>query len=162
MAETTVLNQFLTFLVNQETYAVSVGHIREVLEFQSPSVVPRMPDYMRGIINLRGSVVPVIDLKMKFGLGETEKTVDASVIVSEIELEGKEIILGLLTDAVSEVIEIAPEEIEPSPSIGTAIDSSFIEGMGKKGEDFFVILNINKVLTSGEIAEIASGEPGQT
>jgi purine-binding chemotaxis protein CheW len=114
-----------------------------------------MPDFMRGIINLRGSIVPVIDLKLKFGLGKTEKSIDSSVIVCELVIEDKTIIMGLLTDSVQEVISLENNSIEPTPYIGAKIDTSFIEGMGKKGEDFIIILNMNKILSSNEISDIA-------
>ncbi len=150
------VNQYLTFSVDDDQYALSVANIREVLEFQSVTRVPRMPDYMRGIINLRGFVVPVIDLKMKFGLGQTARSVNSSVIVTEILLPDRDIVIGLLTDAVSEVIVIESDEIEPAPSIGTSIDSSFIQGMGKKQDQFIIILNIDSVLSSHEITDIVN------
>ena len=136
-------------------YALSVHQIREVLEFQSVSKIPRMPGFMRGIINLRGSVVPVIDLKMKFGIGETEKSIDTSIIVTELDMEENTVTMGLMTDAVSEVIDIEADTIEPAPQIGTEIDSSFIKGMGRKDEDFIIILDLNRVMTSGEIHDLA-------
>ncbi len=148
-------NQYLTFRVSDEHYALSVHQIREVLEFQSVSKIPRMPGFMRGIINLRGSVVPVIDLKMKFGIGETEKSVDTSIIVTELTMEENTVTMGLMTDAVSEVIDIDADTIEPAPQIGTEIDSSFIKGMGRKDEDFIIILDLNRVMTSGEIHDLA-------
>jgi len=156
MEEQPMINQYLTFNVGGEDYAINVGNIREVLEFQSVSKVPRMPAYMRGIINLRGSVVPVIDLKMKFELGETEKSIDTSVVVTELKIGNDDVVVGLLTDAVNEVVDIDDSDIEPTPHIGTSIDSSFIRGMGKKGDKFIIILNINKILTSGEIKELTT------
>lgn len=154
MEEQIEMNQYLTFRVGSEYYAINVGNIREVLEFQTVTKVPRMPSYMRGIINLRGSVVPVIDLKMKFELGETEKSIDTSVIVTELNYNDDVIVLGLLTDAVNEVVDMNNDDIEPTPNIGTSIDSSFIKGMGKKDDKFIIILNINKILLSNEIEEI--------
>jgi len=150
------LNQYLTFTVAEELYAINVSHIREVLEFQSVSKVPRMPDFMRGIINLRGSVVPVLDLKMKFGLGKTEKSIDTSVIVTEMSMDNEMVVIGLLTDAVSEVLELEDNEIEPTPYIGTHVQTEFIKGMGKKDETFIIILDINKVLTYQEIQATVS------
>ena len=156
MDEEIKTNQYLTFKVDEELYAINVTNIREVLEFQTVSKVPRMPEFMRGIINLRGSVVPVIDLKMKFGIGETEKSIDTSVIVTEIKIDDEEIVMGLLTDSVNEVVDIDSDKIEPAPNIGTKIDSSFIRGMGRKDEEFIIILNINKVLTNNELSELAA------
>ena len=152
------LNQYLTFTVNDELYALNVGNIREVLEFQTVTKVPRMPDFMKGVINLRGSVVPVLDLKMKFGLGDTDKTIDTSVIVTEMDMEGEMVVIGLLTDAVNEVLELNEEEIEPTPYMGTKVQSEFIKGMGKKGEDFIIVLDINRILSAQEI-QAAAVEP---
>ena len=148
--------QYLTFTVSSESYALNVVNVKEVQEFTELTKVPRMPDFMRGIINLRGSVVPVIDLKLKFGLGSTEKSIDTSVIVTEVVLEGESVTMGLLTDSVEEVIELKDSEIEPTPYIGTKIDTAFIRGMGRKGDDFLIVLDINKVLSTSEISLVAS------
>lgn len=158
MEEQLSTNQYLTFKVDNENYAISVVKIREVLEFQSASMLPRMPSFMRGIINLRGSVVPVIDLKMKFNLGETKKSINTSVIVTELKVENEEVVIGILTDAVNEVIDFEDSDIEPAPNIGTSIDASFIQGMGKKDGEFIIILNINQILSSEEIMDLASSE----
>jgi purine-binding chemotaxis protein CheW len=152
------LNQYLTFTVSDELYALNVSNIREVLEFQTVTKVPRMPDFMKGVINLRGSVVPVLDLKMKFGLGDTAKTIDTSVIVTEMVMEEETVVIGLLTDAVNEVLELNEEEIEPTPYMGTKVQSEFIKGMGKKGEEFIIVLDINRILSAQEI-QAAAVEP---
>lgn len=152
------LAQYLTFTVSSEHYALNVVNVKEVQEFTELTKVPRMPDFMRGIINLRGSVVPVIDLKLKFGLGNTDKTIDTSIIVTEVVLDGETVTMGLLTDSVEEVIELRDSEIEPTPYIGTKIDTAFIRGMGRKGEDFLIVLDINKVLSTSEITMVAGQE----
>jgi purine-binding chemotaxis protein CheW len=149
--EETKLNQYLTFRIIDELYAINVSYIMEVLEFQSVSRVPRMPDFMRGVINLRGTVVPVLDLKMKFGLGETEKGIDTSVIVTEISMDNEIVVIGLLADAVYEVLELEEDEIEPTPYIGTHVNTEFIQGMGKKDDKFIIVLDIHKILTFQEI-----------
>lgn len=149
-------SQYLTFTISNETYALNVSNVKEVQEFTSLTKVPRMPDFMRGIINLRGSVVPVIDLKMKFGMGSTEKDIDTSIIVTEVMIDEDLVIMGLLTDSVKEVIELKESEIEPTPYIGTKIDTAFIKGMGKKDDNFLIVLDIDKVLTVNEISMLAS------
>lgn len=154
--EVDILNQYLTFTIDKENYAINVANIREVLEFQGVSRVPRMPDFMRGIINLRGKVVPVIDLKIKFGLGETLKGLNTSVIVTELLFENDQIIMGLLTDSVSEVIELEEDEIEDTPYIGTKIEAAYIRGLGKKNGKFIIILDIEKVLISSKIQELVA------
>ncbi len=150
--------QYLTFTIDEETYALNVLNVKEVQEFTTISKVPRMPDFMRGIINLRGSVVPVIDLKLKFGLGETLKDIDTSIIVTEVLLDDESVTMGLLTDSVKEVIEMNDEEIEPTPYIGTKIDTAFIKGMGRKDEEFLIVLDIDKVLTVNEVTMVAGQE----
>ncbi len=150
--------QYLTFTINEETYALNVINVKEVQEFTTVSKVPRMPDFMRGVINLRGSVVPVIDLKMKFGLGETEKTIDSSIIVTEVELDDEMVTMGLLADSVKEVIDMVDEEIEPTPYIGTKIDTAFILGMGRKDDHFLIVLDIKKILSINEISMVANQE----
>lgn len=148
------INQYLTFKISEESFALNVLNVREVLEFQTASQIPKMPDFMRGVINLRGSIIPVIDLKVKFELGRIEKSVDTSVIVCELEINDEIIVMGLLTDSVQEVIDLDNNSIEPTPYVGTKVDTSFIRGMGKKGDDFIIILNMQNVLTSNEISVI--------
>ncbi len=109
---------------------------------------------MRGVINLRGSVVPVIDLRLKFGMSESEKTVDTCIIVMEVALASETIVLGALADSVQEVIELEEEQIEPAPKIGTRLNTDFISGMGKREENFLIILNIDRVFTGEEIARV--------
>ena len=160
MADEKKINQYLTFTVSEEVYALNVLNVREVLEFSQISKVPRMPDFMRGIINLRGSIVPVIDLKLKFGLSKTEKTINTSIIVCEMVLEEETIVMGLLTDSVSEVIDLDENEIEPTPYVGAKIDTAFILGMGKKDDKFLIILNMEKILTANELNMVSTAEEG--
>lgn len=156
MAEQKQINQYLTFTVNEEIYALNVLNVREVLEFSRLSKVPRMPDFMRGIINLRGSIVPVIDLKLKFGLGMTEKSIDTSIIVCELEMDDEMIVMGLMTDSVREVINLDSADIEPTPYVGAKIDTAFIQGMGKKDDEFLIILNMDKILTANELTMVSA------
>ena len=143
--------QYLTFVLAEERYAVDVAKVREVLELSSITRVPRTPEFMRGVINLRGSVVPVIDLRMKFGMSGTEKTVNTCIVVMEIDLEGEVLVLGALADSVQEVIEIEAGQIEPAPRIGTRLNTDFIHGMAKRDESFLIILNIDRVFTSEDM-----------
>jgi purine-binding chemotaxis protein CheW len=145
-------NQFLTFSLDGEHYAVGVGSVREVLEKNEITRMPKTPDYMRGIINIRGSVVPIIDLRLKLGLPVIEDTVDTCIIVTEIELEDDEVmVLGLMVDSVDEVVEIKADEIDPAPKIGHRIDTDFIAGIGKLEERFIIILNGREIF---EVAEL--------
>ncbi|MBN2628863.1 MAG: chemotaxis protein CheW [Spirochaetales bacterium] len=158
MGEGKKMNQYLTFTVSEEAYALNVLNVREVLEFTQLSKVPRMPEFMRGIINLRGSIVPVIDLKLKFGLGLTEKTIDTSIIVCEMVMDEETIVMGLMTDSVKEVIDLDDDDIEPTPYVGAKIDTAFILGMGKKDDKFLIVLNMEKVLTANELNMVSTAE----
>jgi purine-binding chemotaxis protein CheW len=145
-------NQFLTFALGLEHYAVGVGSVREVLEKNEITRMPKTPDYMRGIINIRGSVVPIIDLRLKLGLPVIEDTVDTCIIVTEMELEDNEMmVLGLMVDSVDEVVEIKSDEIAPAPRIGHRIDTDFIAGIGKLEERFIIILNSSEIFETREI-----------
>ncbi len=146
--------QYLTFRLQEEIYAVDVANIREILDFITITKVPKSPEFMRGVINLRGSVVPVIDMKLKFGLPKTEKTVNTCIIVMEISVDGETVIIGSLADAVQEVLEMEPEQIEPAPRIGTRLNTEFIKGMGKRNDQFLMILDIDRLFSFDEISAL--------
>ncbi len=148
----TQTTQYLSFKLDGEEFALDISKVREVLDFTKITRVPQTPGFMRGVINLRGSVVPVVDLNMKFGIKDTEKTVNTRIIIGEIEVDGEETILGVLADSVHEVIELEPENIEPAPKIGTRLNTEFIRGMGKREEEFIMILDIDKVFSADELA----------
>ena len=146
--------QYLTFQLGEEVFALDVSHVREILEFTTVTKVPKTPDYMRGVINLRGSVVPVLDMRLKFGLTEIEKTVDTCIIVVEVTCEGETTVIGALVDSVQEVFELEHDQIEPAPKIGTQLKTGFVKGMGKKDDRFIIILDIDKVFSSEELAGV--------
>lgn len=149
-----VLNQYLTFTLGKEKYGINIVNTREVLEATELTRVPRMPAFMCGVINLRGSVVPVLDLKLKFhmdNMGDNERN---NIIVTEIDdLDGNDekLTIGIFTDSVQKVLTIEPEFIESAPKIGIPINTEFIFGMGKVGDDFIILLNINKILNSKDL-----------
>ena len=147
--------QLLTFLLDRECFAVGVGHVREVLEKINITRVPKTPEYMRGVINIRGNVVPVIDLRLKLGLPVIEDTVDTCIIVTEIELEDTMMVLGFLVDSVDEVVEIKPEDIEPAPHMGHQIDTTYIKGIGKRDDRFVIILNSKEVFEAEELDDLS-------
>src|SRR5512142_1786952 len=118
--------QFLTFTLDRERYAVEISKVHEVLEFTSVNRVPRTPEYLRGVINLRGNIVPVIDLRLKFGLSRTERTVDTCVVITEVQIGGEALVLGVLADSVQEVIELDAASVAPPPKMGTRLDTRFI------------------------------------
>ncbi len=146
--------QYLTFQLGEEVFALDVCHVGEILEFTTVTKVPSTPDYMRGVINLRGSVVPVLDMKLKFGLTAIEKTVNTCVIVVEIPCEGETTVSGALVDSVQEVFELERDQIEPVPKIGAKLKTGFVKGMGKKDGHFVIILDIDKVFSSDELIEV--------
>jgi len=146
--------QYLTFKLADETFALDVAKVREILEQSSITKVPQTPDFMRGVINLRGSVVPVIDMRLKFGMTATEQTVNTCIVVAEVQLEDEIIVLGALADSVQEVIEMEPQQIEAAPHIGTRLNTDFIKGMGKHDGRFIMILDIDKVFTSDELSKV--------
>jgi len=143
--------QYLTFKLEEEIFALDVAKVREILDFTDITKVPQTPDFMRGVINLRGSVVPVVDMRLKFGMSRTEKTVNTCIVVVEVTTEGETTVLGALADSVQEVIELEPAQIEPAPRIGTKLRTDFIRGMGKHDGRFVMILDIDKVFSSDEI-----------
>jgi purine-binding chemotaxis protein CheW len=153
----TVAAQYLTFKLREEVFAIEISKVREVLEYTSVTKVPRTPNFMSGVINLRGNVVPVIDLNLKFGMTQTEKTIDTCIIIVEISVDGETVVLGALADSVQEVIDMEPESIEPTPKIGTSLNIEFLQGMGKKDDHFMMILDIDKVFSTEDI-EAVSGE----
>ena len=146
--------QYLTFKLADEIFALDVAKVREILEFTSITKVPQTPEFMRGVINLRGSVVPVVDLRLKFGMEPTEQTINTCIIVVEVTLEGDNTVLGALADSVQEVVEMEPDQIEPAPHIGTRLNTDFIKGMGKHDENFIMILDIDRVFSEQEMAAV--------
>ena len=143
--------QCLTFFLGGAEYAVNILRLREIFEFDTLTPVPTTPAWIRGVMNLRGSVVPVVDLAVKFGLGETAITKTTCVVIAEVELDGELNVMGALVDAVSRVVEFAPEDIEPPPAFGTAVRVECLEGMGKVEEKFVPILDVDRVLSSDEL-----------
>jgi purine-binding chemotaxis protein CheW len=154
VASITDTKQYLTFQLAEEVFAIDVSHVREILEFTMVTKVPRTPEFMSGVINLRGSVVPVLDMRLKFGLTKIEKTVDTCIVVVEVFFEEENAIIGALVDSVQEVFELEPDQIEPAPRIGTQLKTEFIKGMGKRDDNFIILLDIDKVFASEDLAAI--------
>jgi len=150
MSEST--NQYLTFTLGDEVFALDIASVREVLEYTTITKVPRTPEAIRGVINLRGRAVPVVDVRLKFGMPETLRTVNTCIIIVEVQLGGEETVLGALADSVKEVMDIEPKDIEPAPRMGTSIRADFIRGIGKRGDDFIILLDIDKVFTEDELS----------
>ena len=149
--DTITTTQYLSFELDKEVFAIDISKVREVLEFVSVTKVPQTPEFMRGVINLRGGVVPVVDMKQKFGIGETEKTINTCVIITEVLLGDEPVVLGVMADSVDEVFFLDSEQIEPAPRIGTQLNTEFLRGMGKRDDEFVLILDIDRVFSAGEL-----------
>jgi purine-binding chemotaxis protein CheW len=152
--------QYITFKLGQEAFAINVAQVREVLEVSQITRVPTAPDYMRGVVNVRGKAIPVVDLRLKFGLPATADTVHTRIVVIELELDGETTVLGGVADSVHEVIELEPSQINPPPRIAMRWRTELINGMGRRGEDFIIILNINQAFSSDDLALVESATAG--
>jgi len=153
--------QYLTFRLDDEIFAVNVNHVHEVLDWTSITAVPRAPDFMRGVINVRGSVVPVADLRLKFGMTETVKSINTRIIVMELMIEGEATILGIMADAVKEVIELEPEQIEKTPKVGSRWKTEYILGIGKSSHHFIILLDMERIFSSSETALMEESSLGE-
>lgn len=143
--------QYMTFKLGDELFAINVAQVREVLEIPQITKVPTAPSYMRGVVNVRGQAIPVVDLRRRFGLPPVADTINTRVIVMELMIEGELAIIGGLADSVHEVIELEKDNINPPPRIAMRWRSEFILGMGKRGDDFIIILDVNAVFSSNEL-----------
>ena len=157
----TTTGQYITFKLGDELFAINVSRVREVLDLSLITKVPTAPDYMRGVVNVRGNAIPVVDLRQKFGLAKVADTVQTRIVVLELELDGETIVLGGLADSVHEVIELEPSQIEEPPRIGMRWRTDLIQGMGKRGDQFIIILDITKVFSIDGVALLNATETAQ-
>jgi purine-binding chemotaxis protein CheW len=144
--------QYLTFKLGNEIFATDVAKVREVLDLTLITAIPRTPEFMAGVINLRGSVVPVVDLRLCFEMSKTETTRNTCIIVVEVLLDNESTVIGALADSVEEVIDLEPDQIQAAPRIGTHIRTDFIKGMGKREAQFIMILDIDRVFSAEDLA----------
>jgi purine-binding chemotaxis protein CheW len=154
VSKITEVRQYLTFKLEGEVFALDVVKVREILDYTNITKVPQTPEFMKGVINLRGSVVPVVDMRLKFGIAPQQKTVDTCIIVVEIAIDNEATILGALVDSVQEVFELEPAQIEPAPRIGTKLKTEFILGMGKRDDQFVIILDIDRVFSLEDLETV--------
>jgi purine-binding chemotaxis protein CheW len=152
--------QYLTFSLGDEVFAMDIRTVREIIQHASLTVVPLMPGFVRGVINLRGAVVPVIDLQLRFGRNTTTFGKKTCIIIFDASSENDKLELGLMVDAVSEVIDIETASIEPAPQFGTSINREFIKGMGKVYGEFIVILEPERALSIDDMARLAEQAVG--
>ena len=156
MNEAVEQNQYLTFHIAEEEYAIRILRVKEIIQYDTVTRVPSVPGYIRGVINLRGNVVSVIDLASKFGLQETPITKRTCIVIVEVEQEGAPTDMGVMADAVSQVVGMSDDDLKPAPSFGSQINVDYLEGMGKLDKKFALILNIDKVLSSEEFQTATS------
>ncbi len=153
------MRQYVSFFLGEELFGVEVNRAREILNMAPLTQVPQTPDFMLGVINLRGQVVPVIDMRIKLNIPISEQTENTCIIVVEIHVDGGLIVVGLLADAVSEVLDITDDQIEAPPRLGTKIDTAYIQGMGKVDDRFLILLDIDKVFSAADVS--LASEPGE-
>lgn len=152
VTELTDTTQFLTFSLADDIFAIDVIKAKEVLDFAEVTQVPQTPDYMLGVINLRGSVVPVVDMRRKFKMEIADCTRNSCIVVVEVDVDGEPVTVGALVDSVREVIDLDPAQIEPPPRIGTKLNTEFIKGMGNLDDRFVIILDIDKIFSTDDLA----------
>ena len=157
---TTETTQYITFKLGDELFAIDVAQVREVLEVSTITKVPTAPACMRGVVNVRGQATPVVDLRLRFGLPQGTDTVHTRIIVMELQLDGEVTVLGGIADSVHEVIELDSGDIDAPPRIAMRWRTEFIQGMGRRGDDFIIILDVNKVFSSEDLALVGdAAEP---
>ncbi|PID90204.1 MAG: chemotaxis protein CheW [Bacteroidetes bacterium] len=154
------ISSYLTFKLGDEEFAAHVGKVLNILEMTKITEVPKSPSYMKGVINLRGSVLPVIDTRIKFGMSATECDASTCIVVMDIDLDGESVHVGALVDSVQAVIEIDGGTIMPPPSLGNKYRPEFIVGVANVGETFIMILNMDEVFSSEEISDLATTAAG--
>src|SRR5262250_1152019 len=148
------VQQYLTFIIAGEEYAISLLKVKEIIEYDTVTSVPKMPEWVRGVINLRGSVVPVVDLAVKLRQAPSEVGKLTCIVITEVECDGDRKVIGVMADAVSQVIDLRPEEVEPPPSFGTRLKADYLLGMARSGKKFCLMLDTDKVLSSEELLEL--------
>ncbi len=149
--ESVAQTQFLTFFLGEEEYAIGILQVREIMPFGDLTKVPKTPPAIRGVINIRGSVVPVVDLAVKFGLPRSPITKRSCIVIVEVDLQGEQTVMGVLTDSVNQVVELHPDQIEVAPNFGTPIRVDYLKGLVAIGKKFLLILDIGRILSIQEL-----------
>ena len=149
--------QYLTFTLRDEVFAMDIRRVREIIQYSSMTAVPHMPEFVRGVINLRGAVVPVIDLHSRFGRGRSDIGKKTCIVIFDGSREGEKLELGLMVDAVSEVIDISQSMIEPAPQFGASIARDYIHGMGKASDDALADVSPTTVLKDTPLENLSTG-----
>lgn len=156
MKEAVEQEQYLTFLLAGEEYAIGILKVKEIIEYDTVTTVPKTPNWVRGVINLRGAVVPVVDLGLKFGLEERPVTKTTCIVIVERQVEGQSMLMGVMADAVSQVMDIAAGDVQEVPAFGTRIKVDYLQGMAQLGKKFVLLLDIDKVLSADEVQDLTA------
>lgn len=155
------VQQHLTFFIGGEEYAVNLLKVKEIIEYDTVTKVPKSPEWVRGVINLRGSVVPVVDLAVKFRQPASVIGKLTCIVIAEVECEGEATTMGIMADAVSQVIDLRPDQIEPPPAFGTRLKFEYLLGMAKSGKKFCLLLDTEKVLSTDELLDLSAAAGGE-
>jgi len=156
MKEAVEQGQYLTFLLAGEEYAIGILKVKEIIEYDTVTTVPKTPHWVQGVINLRGAVVPVVDLGLKFGLEERPVTKTTCIVIVEGQVEGQSTLMGVMADAVSQVMDIAAGDVQEVPTFGTRIKVDYLQGMAQLGKKFVLLLDIDKVLSADEVQDLTA------
>jgi purine-binding chemotaxis protein CheW len=151
-------NQYLSFILNGEVFGIATDRVLEVLDYTDITPVPQTPEFMCGVINLRGSIVPVVDMHRKFGLPASERTVNSCIIIVSATVDGEQTSIGAVADSVREVLDLDPATIEDTPRMGTRLNTEFIRGVGKYNEEFILLLNIDTIFSAEQLSSAATEE----
>lgn len=154
--------QYLTFRIAGEEHAIGILKVREIIEYEEVTRVPATPPWIRGVLNLRGSVVPAIDLAVKLGLPASPVTRRTCIVIAEVDFEGEPTVMGVIADSVSQVVDLAAEDIEPPPGFGTRVHTDYLLGMGKTGKKLALLLDVDRILSAAEILQVSALEDAAT
>ena len=156
------VQQYLTFMIGGEEYGVSLLKVKEIIEYDTVTEIPKTPEWVRGVINLRGNVVPVIDLAVKFRLAPSVAGKLTCIVITEVACEGEATVMGVMADSVCQVIDLKPQEIEAPPTFGTRVKVDYLVGMARSGKKFCLILDTEKVLSTEELLELPDAVEGSS
>ena len=158
--ENSVASEYFSFILGEEEFALEIAKVREVLDYTRILKIPNMPAFIRGVINLRGDVVPVVDLRLKLGMVQREKSLNTCIVIVEVGMGDEIIVMGVLVDSVEEVFTLDSSQIKPPPRLGTGIDIDFIRGMGQRSEKFLILLDVDRVFSDEELKIVAQSQEG--
>lgn len=146
----------LSFVLDNELFALDIDRVREILDFAEITRIPQTPEYMRGVVNLRGNAIPVMDMRLKFGMGRTEQTIHSRIVILEVPIMGETTVIGVMADAVKEVFELDRDQIKAPPKMGTTVNTELIKGIGRYRDQFILLLDVDRVFSDEELVAVSS------